>query len=302
MQRGSLVLAAAALLAATHLFAQLTPAQPGPGTKVLVVTTLGIPPYQQAVKGLAEKLFQAGARPSFVELSSEGNEILVAAALQNGPFKLVIAVGPEARWALGKAVVKAPVVSTMIFLSDVDEDAVQGRALPANMMASVYLDPNPQDVAARLHQALSSAGRVGVIVPSAAQAGVWVTALKAGKFQPVVVECARPADLVKAFLTLRNKVDFVLAVPIQTLYNPSTIEALLKASLDHHLPMVGYSESFVTAGAMAGVYASYEELGAQTADLALKILGGAKAVEDEMPKHLVVKTNPKVVRLMGRTF
>lgn len=287
---------------AAPLFGQLTPAQPGPGAKVLVVSTLGVPPYQQAVKGLAEKLYQSGARPSFVELSPEGNEVLVAAALQNGPFKVVVAVGPEARWSLGRAGVKAPVVSTMIFLSDLDEEAGQGRVLPGNMVASVYLDPNPDDAAVELRRSLSSVGRIGLIVPNAASASGWTAALTKNKFQVQVVECGRSADLVKTFLSMRNKVDVVLAIPLPKLYNPETIGALLRASLDHHLPVVGYSESFVTAGAMAGIFPSYEDLGTQTADLVLKLLGGAKAVEDETPKHLVVKTNQKVVRMMGRSL
>ena len=291
-----------AALIAVPVFAQLTPAQPGPGAKVLVVSTLGVPPYQQAVKGLAQKLFQSGARPSFVEISFEGNEILVAAALQNGPFKVVVAVGPEARWSLAKAGVRAPVVSTMIYLSDLDEEAAQGRSLPANLTAAVYLDPNPEDAAAEIKQALPMLTRIGIIVPSATQAAPWAAALKKQKIQAQVVECGRGADLVKTFLSLRGKVDAVLAVPIPKLYNPQTIEGLLRASLDHHLPVIGFSETFVTAGAMAGVYAPYEELGAQTADMVLRLIGGARALEDETPKHLTVKTNQKVVRLMGRTF
>jgi putative tryptophan/tyrosine transport system substrate-binding protein len=300
-RRGFLLCLGAAL--AAPLFAQLNMApQQWPGAKVLVVSTLGVPPYQQAVKGLAEKLYQFGIRPSFVELSEQGNEILLAAALQNGPFKLIIAVGPEARWLLGKAGAKAPVLSTMIFLSDLDEEAAQGRTLPANLAASVYLDPNPEDAAVELKKALPAASRVGLIVASAPTAAPWVTALLKNKMQVQVAECPRPADLVKTFLALRGKVDMVLAIPIPKLFNPATIEPLLKASIEHHLPIVGYSESFVAAGAMAGLYAPYEELGTQTADMALKLISGAKALEDETPRHLVVKTNQKIQRLMGRSF
>jgi len=282
-------------------FAQNSAPQ-APGAKVLIVTTLGMTPYQQAVKGLALKLALGGAKPSEVELPPEGSEILLAAALQNGPFKVIVAVGPEARWSLGRANVKVPVVSTMLFLSDLDEEAAQSRALPANLAASVYLDPNPEDIAHQLRQALPSLASVGIIVPSMQNGTALASALFKSKFQVKVVECARSADLVKTFLALRNKVDFVLALPIPKLYNSSTIGELLKASLDHHLPVVGFSESFVQAGAMAGVYAPYEELGSQTGDMVLKLASGVKSIEDETPRRLTVKTNQKVLRLLGRNL
>ena len=295
------------MLSRRRLFSKAASALAAPmfgqaGAKVLVVSTLGVPPYQQAVKGLAEKLFQAGTRLSFVEISAEGNEILIAAALQNGPFRAVVAVGPEARWSLGKARVKAPVVSTMIYLSDLDEEAAQGRELPVNMTASVLLDLDPEDAAAHIQQTLPMIGRLGLIVPGAPGAASWVTALKKRKIQVQVAECGRAADLLKVFLSLRGKVDAVLALPMPRLYNPATIEALLRASIDNHLGVIGYSEGFVAAGAMAGVYAPYEELGTQTADLVLKLVAGAKTADDETPKHLMVKTNPRILRLMERTF
>jgi ABC-type uncharacterized transport system substrate-binding protein len=297
-QRGFLALAAAAVC----LSWQPLPAPAQPASKILIVTTLGIPPYQQAVKGVMERLIAGGIRPTVLELSAEGSEVLIAAAMQNGPYKAVVAVGPEARWSLGRASVKAPVLSTMIFLSDLDEEAAQSRALPQNLAATVYLDPNPEDAVKQLRDALPSMARVGLIVPSLKNATPWATAFIKRKFQVQVVECPRGADLVKTFLGLRNKVDFVLAMPIPKLYNTSTIEPLLRASLDHHLPVIGFSESFVQAGAMAGVYAPYEDLGMQTADIALKMANGAKMLEDETPHKLTVKTNQKVLRVMGRNF
>ena len=127
----------------------------------------------------------------------------------------------------------------------------------------------------------------------------WKSAFAKVKFQVISAESPRRADLAKTFVALKGKVDFVVCLPTAKLYTAQTIEALLRASAEKNLPVVGFSQAFLNAGAAASVYASHESIGAQTAELVKKLVAGAKVVEDETARKVEIHTNARVMRVMG---
>jgi putative tryptophan/tyrosine transport system substrate-binding protein len=267
--------------------------------KVLIVTSAGVEPYQVAVKAMTAALRDAGIRPQTVEISVDGNEVLIVAAMQSGPYKAIVAVGPEARWSIGKAHVRGPVVSTMMFLSDLEEEANQGRETPANQAGAVYLDADPADLAKQVREAFPEMNRVGFLVATDQNIDAWKSAFAKEKFQVLTAEAAKRADVAKAFVPLKGKVDFVVCLPTARLYSAQSIEALLRASIEKNLPVIGFSQSFLQAGAAAAVYASHESIGLQTADLVRKLAAGAKVVEDETARKIELHRNVRVMRAMG---
>lgn len=274
-------------------------AQSQPQPKVLIVTSSGVEPYQQAVKSMTASLREAGIRPQTVEISVDGNEVLIVAAMQGGPYKAVVAVGPEARWSIGKAGVKVPVISTMMFLSDLEEEVNQGRETPVHQAGAVYLDADPVSVAKQLREAFPELRRAGFLVAPDQNIDAWKSAFAKQKFVVVTAESPRRADLVKTFVPLKGKVDFLVCVPTAKLYSAQSIEALLHASADKNLPVVGFSQSFLQAGAAAAVYASHESIGVQTAALVRRLAAGAKVVEDETAQKVELHMNTRVLRAMG---
>jgi ABC-type uncharacterized transport system substrate-binding protein len=112
------------------------------------------------------------------------------------------------------------------------------------------------------------------------------------------VECAGPAQLLQVFQSLKDQVDLVLCFPDASLYNSATVKPLVLASLRYRLPLVGFSESFVRAGAAVGIYPNFREIGAQTADLALKALNRQPASRSETPRKYRVAVNQNITRLL----
>ncbi len=114
-----------------------------------------------------------------------------------------------------------------------------------------------------------------------------------------VVECREIKDLLGALASMANRVDFVICSPDGALYNRASVEQLVMASLRRRLPLVGFSESFVRAGAAVGVYPDFEDIGRQTGELATRFLQGELTGGLYEPRRVIVAVNERVIRLLG---
>jgi ABC-type uncharacterized transport system substrate-binding protein len=121
-------------------------------------------------------------------------------------------------------------------------------------------------------------------------------------FLPVLVDCDKPANLLKALAALKGKVDFVICCPDPDLYNSVTIKPLVLASLEGRLPLVGFSPAFVRAGAATGIYPDYRDSGRQAAGMAERLLRGEDGGPDTGPRRIQVAINQRVARLLGIDF
>jgi len=63
--------------------------------------------------------------------------------------------------------------------------------------------------------------------------------------------------------------DAVLVLPDPYLFNRRVLQGLLLASLRAKKPLIGYSESYIDAGALLALYSSPEQLGRQSAEVAV---------------------------------
>jgi len=117
------------------------------------------------------------------------------------------------------------------------------------------------------------------------------------------VVCNGAEDLVRVFATLRGQADFVWCRPDNSLYDATTVRSLIMASLRLQLPLVGFSSSFVRAGAATGVWADYREIGLQTADAVRRcLLRQPGTPQSEPPRKLKIAVNERVIRLMGLDY
>jgi ABC-type uncharacterized transport system substrate-binding protein len=128
------------------------------------------------------------------------------------------------------------------------------------------------------------------------------SAAEAAGFVPRIVDCAGPAQLLETLQLLRDRVDLVLCFPDAALYNSATIKPLVLASLRYRLPVIGFSESFVRAGAVAGVYLDFQDAGARAADLVRKVLNGQTVPRLEGSRKCRIAVNQNITRLLGLSY
>ena len=116
-----------------------------------------------------------------------------------------------------------------------------------------------------------------------------------------------PLTSVVTDLIQRQHSEILLAIPDIKIYNRKTIKGLLMTGYRHRVPLVGYSQHYVVAGALAAVYSTPEQIARQaaeiiSADLAQDKPPGSQLQQTEKgsssrghdPKYFSVEVNPYV--------
>jgi len=264
----------------------------GDQTTVVIVTSSVVDAFEDAIAGLRRGL-GSGVKVVLVDLAAKPEGL--AAQLGNRDVRLLVTVGNNALDAATKYAT-APIIATMVLRKDLD---AYRSGTPAG---AVLLDLPLTDVLSQLAAVFPGKTRAGMIRNPAAtgiSGATLVAQAKAAGMSLIVADCSRPEDLLRSFLSMRDRVDYVWAPPDGTLYTSATVRPLIMASLENRLPAVGFSASFVRTGAVAGVYPDYVEVGLQAGEMARKYLTGAGGLSNEGPRKTRLAVNPRVGRLLG---
>jgi ABC-type uncharacterized transport system substrate-binding protein len=263
-------------------------ARPAPAS-VLVVTESGVPAYAEALEGLTGGLGATTVRVVDIQGANGADDL--ARSLEARETQVVVAVGSRALAELHAHRTALPVVAAMVLRSPEPEGAGQ-----------IDLDVPLGAQLAAVRTLLPHATRAGIVRkpgrPAVTAEALESLARKEG-FTLAVADCDGPGRLLKAVLSLKGKVDFLLCFPDPDLYNALTIQPLVMAAIEYRMPIVGFSPAFVRAGAAAGVYADYRALGRQAAEMALRLRRGEASGGEEYPSRLHVSVNQRVTRLLG---
>ena len=100
--------------------------------------------------------------------------------------------------------------------------------------------------------------------------------------------------------TLPNS-DVVLALPNNSIYNSITARPILLITYKNSVPIFAYSQSFVDAGAVIGVYSTPAQYAEHAAELVLKELSGSRGEYPQMqpPKYFTIGINRSVAESLN---
>ena len=94
--------------------------------------------------------------------------------------------------------------------------------------------------------------------------------------------------------------NLLLALPDPVAVNASTAYGLLLASYRAQVPVVGFSEGMVRAGALLGLFSTASEQGKQGAEIVTRFLAGASDLPaPQYPNYFTVRANYSVARSLG---
>lgn len=92
--------------------------------------------------------------------------------------------------------------------------------------------------------------------------------------------------------------DVLLAVPDDAIYNGSTIRNVLLSSYRHDIPLVGFSQAYVRAGALCAIFSTPEQLAAQAADSAALFAHTHQLPGAQYPELFSIAINQEVARTL----
>lgn len=209
---------------------------------------------------------------------------------------VVIAVGAEAADAVADRST-APIL--VVLISSPNLRALQQRHPRAKLGGFVLDQPLARHI--RLIRATSAkTARVGVLLGP--QSAPMRNALaEAGARQGVTMSFETIEDidgLLPALERLLETSDAILAVPDPVAYSPSTARPILLTTYRYRKPLFGYSQAYVTAGAIASVYTAPEDAARQVGEwlVAQQGAGHIDLPVAEAPRYFSVGVNRHVAR------
>jgi hypothetical protein len=258
---------------------------------VAVVTIPDVEAYALTLDGIREQL------PD-VQVWDARDEGRLSENLKKPP-RLAIAIGSTAAAALDRAAaVPLAIIDTVVLECDLENGA--GRT--PRFKTAVTVDIPPEILLGEIVRIFPGKSRIG-FVRGAMQTDSYMKAVSQAASRigltVVVMNCEQARDLVEVFLKLRGRADLVWCPPNAQLYNSATLKPLLIASLTNRLPIIGFSEQFVHAGALFGGSADFVDVGRQTAALAIRVSRNEPVLPRQRARKFHFVYNQRVARLLG---
>jgi putative tryptophan/tyrosine transport system substrate-binding protein len=214
---------------------------------------------------------------------------------------VIVAVGAEAANQMAE---RSGVPILAVLISTQNLRALQIR-YPRAKIGGIVLDQPLLRHFRLVRSAMPSAERVGILLgPQSAplRPALQDAAVRAG-FKPNFEQIGDGDALLPALERLLEASDLILAVPDSLAYTPNTARPILLTTYRYRKPVFGYSQAYVTAGALAGVFSAPEDVARQTAEwLAQQAAGRIDLPPAEPPRYFSVGVNRHVARALSITL
>jgi len=107
-------------------------------------------------------------------------------------------------------------------------------------------------------------------------------------------------DLTSSLKPLLETSSALLAVPDPLVHQRGTAQTLLLTSYRYQKPVIGYSQAYVTAGALAAVYSSPENIARQAAEITRNYPDRQSTLPSpQPPRYFSVGINRQVARSLN---
>ncbi len=207
--------------------------------------------------------------------------------------KLVVAVGVRALKKVLDGPVDFPVYAVLVpcasydkLLDDLDSS---GRGALKHYLSALYLDQPPK----RQLELVKALGGdrfrvVGLLLAEKLDVDIKPLVAQAKRLDIELrdIRVAGSRDIVPTLKRAQRKIDMLLTMFDPSLINTQTIKQILYFSYHRRLPVLGYSQAMVKAGALAAIYSTAEQVGRHAAEEIVAAL-------DHEPLRLPPRSFPK---------
>jgi len=176
-----------------------------------------------------------------------------------------------------------------------------GRARDPRLSA-VFIDQPLSRQMDLIRLALPEKKRVGVILGPASLdlEGELGNQARQHTLDLTVARITERSGLYGALQNVLPASDLLLMLPDPLVANADTVYGLLLTTYRAQLPVVGFSEGLLNAGALLSLYSTAHQQGRQGAEIAREVLAHPGALpEPQYPKYFTVRVNGSVARSLG---
>lgn len=261
--------------------------------KVLVVLSDNSAPYQFFANALNKSL-PASMRATVLEHPEQFSPDVSQA-------DLIVAVGMK---ATESAVEQAdvPVLAAMIPRTAYEELLAQAsHKKSTRSISAIYLD---QPWVRRIdfwHAALPDRHRIGLL--HSPDTHIDVARLRhdvAQRGGTLVAQPVRSAEeLFSRLESVLASSDVLLAIPDSMIYSSSNIRNILLTSYRLGVPLIGFSQAYVNAGALCAIFSTPEQLAEQAGATVISFARTGQLPEPQYPAAFTIAVNQQVARSLG---
>ena len=270
---------------------------------IAVLKSRDLPQYTEAVNGFLQEWAQSSSalpvREAVLKNSTDDARTVFGSAAKPAA---VVAVGADAaRWAIKNT--SCPAVFCMVANARSSLIANINTAAVARVNG-VSLDIPPKTQLQTLSVYLPNAKRVGVIYDPRKSGGTvqeLEQAAAAMGIQLLKEAVTSESSLPEATDRIVGQIDVLWAPVDSTVYNSRSAQFILTRMLEHKVPVMGFSENMVRAGALLALQVNHAAVGAQTAALLQTVLNGEALAGGtvQAPRSYNVMLNDRVQQFLG---
>jgi putative ABC transport system substrate-binding protein len=259
--------------------------------------------HREFMQGFAGAIADPGAYAQ-VAVDDKGDVSAALAELQAGD--LVVTVGSRIFQQVAEAVAETDVLAAFLPRAAFQHVTESVSTARRERMSAVFLDQPPEKQLILARELLTGISAVGVVISDELAASAQQLAQAASENGLVVrVETIHDgSEVSQAFARILRDVDVTVAVPDPLLLNRNNTKWFLYMAFQRKVPVIGFSEAFVKAGALAAVFSTPGQVGQQAAErVGQWEQGGWNAIADAIAsRYLKVATNETIARGLGLTL
>lgn len=277
---------------AIALAATLVQAEP---LNVRLVMSDSTAPYQQFSAALNKALAEVNANVAIVETPSGSDPQSGGGAKTD----LVVAVGLKAT-EFAIANLNAPLLSIMVSKAGYETLLEKYSArYPAKTASAIFIDQPWGRQFNFIHAALPRHNIIGVLYSP--DVSILLPRLPQG--MSLNAKSVRSAETLFATLEdILNNSDALLVIPDSEIYSSNNIRNILLTSYRHKVPLIGISQAYVNAGAIAAIFTTPEQLAGQTGETIISYAKNRRLPEPQYPALFSIALNQQVARSLGITL
>ena len=243
---------------------------------------------------------EAGRSPGLrVEILTETATDPSFTARLPGDTVMVVTVGVASTVQSAGLDIRVPVLSVLVPRASYESIA---KSMPASRrQAALYIDQPPERQLDLLRAVLPSARSVGLVTGPATQQDAQVFRAQAARrgLELIVERASRESELYSALQTVMRSADAFIALPDPAIVNVSTAQNLLLTSYHFRIPVIGYSLSYVRAGALAAVHSTPRQVGTEAAQIVRNFLRTGVVPTSRYASQFSVSVNRAVADSLG---